>query len=136
EGKVTHVAGMGALSHVTCFCAQIAEEEGDPETGEVNLLNLTTAHDVGRIPNPVGHQGQINGGVVTGLGYALMEELRVEDGRVTNLTLGDYKLPSIADLPPLQTVLVPAAGEHTGVGPYDIKAIGEVPSTPVAPAIV
>jgi CO/xanthine dehydrogenase Mo-binding subunit len=135
EGRVTHMAGMGALSHVTSFCAQVAEVEVDPETGEVTLLNLITAHDVGRVLNPLGHQGQINGGIVTGLGYALMEELQVEDGRVTNLTLGDYKLPSIADLPPLRTVLVQATGEHTGVGPYDIKAIGEVPTTPVAPAI-
>ena len=135
EGKVTHMAGLGSLSHVTSFCAQIAEVAVDPETGEFKLLQLTTAHDVGRVLNPMGHQGQINGGVVAGLGYALMEELLVEDGRVTNLTLGDYKLPSIADLPPLNTVLVRATGEHSGVGPYDIKAIGEVPTTPVAPAI-
>ena len=135
EGKVTHMAGLGSLSHVTSFCAQVAEVRVDPETGEIDILNLTTAHDVGRVLNPVGHQGQINGGIVAGLGYALMEELLVEDGRVTNLTLGDYKLPSIADLPPLKTVLVQATGEHSGVGPYNIKAIGEVPTTPVAPAI-
>jgi CO/xanthine dehydrogenase Mo-binding subunit len=135
EGKVTHMAGLGSLSHVTSFCAQVAEVEVDPETGEVKLLQLTTAHDVGRVLNPLGHQGQINGGIIAGLGYAVMEELLVEDGRVTNLTLGDYKLPSIADLPPLRTVLVRATGEHSGVGPYDIKAIGEVPTTPVAPAI-
>jgi CO/xanthine dehydrogenase Mo-binding subunit len=135
EGKVTHMAGFGGLSHVTCFCAQVAEVEVDPETGEIKLLGLTTAHDVGRVLNPGGHQGQINGGIIAGLGYALMEELLVEDGRVTNVTLGDYKLPSIADLPPLKTVLVQATGEHSGVGPYNIKAIGEVPTTPVAPAI-
>ena len=135
EGKVTHMTGFGGLSHVTSFCAQVAEVEVDPETGEIKLLNLTTAHDVGRVLNPVGHQGQINGGIIAGLGYALMEELLVEDGRVTNLTLGDYKLPSIADLPPLKTVLVQARGDNSGVGPYNIKAIGEVPTTPVAPAI-
>ena len=135
EGKVTHMAGFGGLSHVTSFCAQVAEVEVDPETGEIKLLGLTTAHDVGRVLNPIGHQGQINGGIVAGLGYALMEELLVEDGRVTNVTLGDYKLPSSADLPPLKTVLVQATGEHSGVGPYNIKAIGEVPTTPVAPAI-
>jgi CO/xanthine dehydrogenase Mo-binding subunit len=126
------MAGLGTLAHITSFCAQVAEVEVDEETGEVKVLNLVTSHDVGRILNPVGHQGQINGGIIAGLGYALMEELRVEDGRVTSLSLGDYKLPSIADLPPLQTVLVDA---HAGVGPYDIKAIGEVPTTPVAPAI-
>jgi CO/xanthine dehydrogenase Mo-binding subunit len=130
--RATHMAGMGQLSHVTSYCVQVAEVEVDTDTGEVKLLNLTTAHDVGRIINPIGHQGQINGGVVAGLGYALMEEMRVEEGRVTNLSLGDYKLPTIRDLPPLTTVLVDAG--H-GVGPYNIKAIGEGPTTPVAPAI-
>src|SRR5690606_38433960 len=76
EGKVTHMAGLGSLSHVTSFCAQVAEVEVDPETGEVKVLNLITAHDVGRVLNPMGHQCQINGGVVAGLGYALMEELQ------------------------------------------------------------
>ncbi len=132
EAKATHMAGMGGLAHVTSFCAQVAEVEVDPETGAVKLLRLTSAHDVGRVLNPIGHQGQINGGIVQGIGYALMEEMRVEEGRVTNLSLGDYKLPTAADLPPLTTVLVDA---HAGVGPYDIKAIGEVPTTPVAPAI-
>ena len=80
--------------------------------------------------NPIGHQGQINGGIVQGIGYALMEELRVEDGRVTNLSLGDYKLPTTRDLPPLTTVLVQSPD---GVGPYSIKAIGEVPTTPGRP---
>src|SRR3954468_24922706 len=127
-----HRAGMGELSHVTSFCAQVAEVEVDPETGEVKLLKLTSAHDVGRVLNPIGHQGQINGGIVQGLGYAVMEELRVEDGRVTNLSLGDYKLPTSADLPPLTTILL---SESEGQGPYSIKAIGEVPTTPVAPAI-
>jgi CO/xanthine dehydrogenase Mo-binding subunit len=130
--RATHMAGMGELSHVTSYCVQVAEVEVDSDTGEVKLLNLTTAHDVGRIINPIGHQGQINGGVVAGLGYALMEEMRVEEGRVTNLSLGDYKLPTIRDLPRLTTVLVDAG--H-GVGHYNIKAIGEVPTTPVAPAI-
>ena len=87
---------------------------------------------MGRVLNPNGHQGQINGGIVQGFGYAFMEELRVEDGRVTNLSLGDYKLPTIRDLPPLHTVLL---SESEGQGPYSIKAIGEVPTTPVAPAI-
>jgi len=132
RGQATHMAGMGELAHVTSFCVQVADVEVDAETGEVKLLRLTTAHDVGRIVNPIGHQGQINGGIVTGIGYALMEEMRVEDGRVTNLSLGDYKLPTARDLPDLRTVLVET--DH-GVGPYAIKAIGEVPTTPVAPAV-
>ena len=66
------------------------------------------------------------------LGYALTEELQVEDGRVTNPSFGEYKLPTMPDAPPLTTVLVEST--H-GVGPYQIKGIGESPLTPVAPAI-
>jgi CO/xanthine dehydrogenase Mo-binding subunit len=98
----------------------------------VKLRRFTTAHDVGRIIHPIGHQGQINGAIVQGLGYALMEELQVEAGRVINLSFGEYKLPTMRDIPPLQTVLVESP--H-GVGPYHIKGIGESPLTPVAPAI-
>ena len=119
-------------SHVTSFTAQVAEVAVDAETGEVKLLRFTTAHDVGTILNPVGHQGQINGGFVQGLGYALMEELRVEEGRVTSLSFGDYKIPTMRDIPPLQTVLLQSA---SGEGPYQIKGIGETPIGPVAPAI-
>ena len=104
----------------------------DPETGAVKILRFTTAHDVGQIVHPIGHQGQIDGAIMQGLGYALMEELQVEDGRVTNLSFGDYKLPTMRDAPPLTTVLVESA---EGVGPYHIKGIGESPLTPVAPAI-
>ena len=117
---------------VTGFVAQIAEVEVDPETGQVRVLGLTTAHDVGRVLNPVGHQGQINGGVVQGLGYALMEELTVEDGRVATLSFGDYKIPTSLDIPELRTVLLES---EDGVGPYDIKGIGETPNVPVAAAI-
>ncbi len=132
SGRKTQMEGLGEMSHITGFNAQVAEVEVDPDTGEIRLLNFVSAHDVGRILNPLGHTGQINGGIVAGIGYALMEEMRVEDGRVTNLSLGDYKLPTSRDLPPLTTVLLET--EH-GVGPYNIKAIGEGPTTPVAPAI-
>jgi CO/xanthine dehydrogenase Mo-binding subunit len=131
------VTGYGAFrdperAPTTSFAAQVAEVEVDQETGEVRVLRLTSAHDVGKVINPGGHQGQIAGAVVQGLGYALMEELVVEDGRVSNVALGDYKLPNIKDLPPLQTVLLEDGG---GVGPYRIKGIGEPPTGAVAPAI-
>ncbi|HEY7467255.1 MAG TPA: xanthine dehydrogenase family protein molybdopterin-binding subunit [Dehalococcoidia bacterium] len=132
SGRKTQMSGLGEMAHITGFNAQVAEVEVDPDTGEIRLLNFVSAHDVGRILNPLGHQGQINGSIVAGIGYALMEEMRVEDGRVTNLSLGDYKLPTSRDLPPLTTILLPT--EH-GIGPYNIKAIGEGPTTPVAPAI-
>jgi CO/xanthine dehydrogenase Mo-binding subunit len=132
SGRKTQMSGLGEMAHITGFNAQVAEVEVDPDTGEIRLVNFVSAHDVGRILNPIGHQGQIAGSIVAGIGYALMEEMRVEDGRVTNLSLGDYKLPTSRDLPPLTTVLLPT--EH-GIGPYNIKAIGEGPTTPVAPAI-
>lgn len=118
--------------HISGFSVQVAEVEIDPETGAIKLTRFTTAHDVGQIINPVGHQGQINGGFMQGLGYALMEDLQVEDGRVTTLSFGDYKIPTTGDLPQLQTVLV----EHaSGTGPYAVKGIGENAIGPVAPAI-
>ena len=117
---------------VTSFAAQAAEVSVDPETGEVRVLNFVSAHDVGTILNPMGHQGQIDGSVIQGVGYALMEELGLEDGRVTTLSFGDYKIPTIKDIPSMQTVLLEPSG---GVGPYNIKGIGENPIATVAPAI-
>lgn len=119
-------------SPITGFVAQVAEVRVDPETGDVELLKLTTAHDVGRVVNPIGHQGQINGGVMQGLGYGLMEELVVDNGYVTTTNFTDFKIPNIADIPVLQTVLL---DPEAGLGPYGIKGIGENPLTPVAPAI-
>ena len=119
-------------SPVTAFAAQVAEVAVDPETGEVTLRRLTTAHDTGVIMNPVGHQGQIDGGVVQGIGYGLIEYLPVQDGRVEVANFGEYKIPTVKDIPALKTVIV-ASGE--GVGPYKVKGIGENPISPAAPAI-
>ena len=119
-------------SPVTAFAAQVAEVSVDSETGEVTLRRLTTAHDTGIIVNPIGHQGQIDGGVVQGIGYGLIEHLPVQDGRVATPHFGEYKIPTMKDIPALKTVLVEGEG---GVGPYKTKGIGENPITPVAPAI-
>jgi CO/xanthine dehydrogenase Mo-binding subunit len=124
-------SGRGA-GHLTSFVAQVAEVSVDADTGEVNLLKLTTAHDIGRVINPIGHQGQINGGVMQGVGFALMEEVRVEEGRVTTLSFGDYKLPNIKDIPELTTVLLQS---EEGFGPYNVRGIGEGPHVPVAAAV-
>ena len=119
-------------SPVTAFAAQVAEVSVDPETGAVKLRKLTTAHDTGMIMNPVGHQGQIEGGVIQGVGYGLIEYLPVQEGHVQVAHFGEYKIPTARDIPPLKTVIV--AGE-SGVGPYKVKGIGENPISPVAPAI-
>ena len=114
-------------------CVQMAEVEVDSETGQVTLQRLVTAQDVGTIINELGHQGQINGAVMQGIGYALMEELIVEDGRVTNPNFADYKIPTVQDIPELITVNVPDYGE--ALGPFHAKSIGEIPTIPTAGAI-
>jgi CO/xanthine dehydrogenase Mo-binding subunit len=112
----------------------VAEVEVDEETGEVNLTTFTTAHDVGTILNPISHQGQIEGAVMQGIGYTLMEELKYDEGRVSTLSFGDYKIPTMQDIPELRTVLVQS--DSGGPTPYGGKSIGEQPIGAVAPAIV
>jgi CO/xanthine dehydrogenase Mo-binding subunit len=121
-----------SLAEYTTFGAQIAEVEVDPETGQIHLRRFLSAHDVGTIMNPIGHQGQINGSIVTGLGYALMEELLFDGGRVTTQSFADVKIPTMADLPEFETLLLPS---EEGVGPYNVRSIGEAPLLGVAPAI-
>jgi CO/xanthine dehydrogenase Mo-binding subunit len=122
----------GTASPVTSFCTQIAEVDVDTETGQVRVERIVTSHDVGTIINPLTHQGQIEGGVIQGLGYALMEELGTEEGRISTLTLGDYKLPTMPDIPKLETVLLESP---SGPAPYQSKGIGESSNVPIAGAI-
>ena len=95
-------------------------------------MNLTTAHDTGTVLNHLTLTGQIEGGVVTGFGFATMEENPLVDGKIATLSLGEAKLPCIADVPPLKTVLVESP---TGPTPYGGKAIAENPNVPTAAAI-
>ncbi len=111
---------------------QIAEVAIDKETGRITLLKLTSAHDVGVVINPTGHQGQINGGVAQGLGQAMMEELIVDQGYVQTLSFADYKLPAITDMPQLVTALVTT---DEGSGPYKTKGIGEYSIEGIAAAV-
>ena len=104
----------------------------DPETGKINLRRMITAHDIGTIVNPVGHQGQIEGAFVMGMGYGLMAELPSEEGRITTLHLGDYKLPSMPDIPELVTVLL--HGDE-GPVPFGGQSIAEASNVPTAAAI-
>ena len=107
---------------ISYICAQVVEVEVDPDTGAVRVHRVVTAHDVGTIINPITHQGQIDGATIMGLGQGIMEELVMDDGKVANNNLGDYKLPSVKDIPELKTVLIKTTG---GVGPLDSKPIGE-----------
>ncbi len=108
------------------------EVEVDSATGAVRVVDAVQVVDVGTIVNPLAHQGQLEGGFAFGLGAGLMEDLVVADGQVTTLTLGEYKVPTVMDMPPLRTVLL---ATEIGPGPFGAKAVGEVTNSGVAPAI-
>jgi CO/xanthine dehydrogenase Mo-binding subunit len=114
------------------LCVQVAEVEVDSETGQLRLKQLTTAHSTGTVINPLMHQGQIDGGVVMGMGYALMEQVLIDAGKVLTTNFGENKIPSIQDIPVLKTVVQEFA---VGNGPYGGMSIGEPPVVPVAAAI-
>ena len=117
---------------VTSFCAQVAEVEVDPETGQVKVLKITCAHDAGTVINPLGHQGQIEGGIIHGMGFSLIEEIQGAEGRLSTLSLGDYKLPNIKDIPELRTIVLT---EGEGPVPFGGKSVGEGTTSPVPGAI-
>ena len=120
---------------VRTFGAQFIEVEVDIETGDVTLLRVVTAHDIGRIVNPTLVDSQVIGGIANGLGFALTEERLVDDrfGLVLNPNLEEYKVPTIADMPPVTHVHVDipdVEANSTGA-----KGVGEPPLVPTAPAI-
>ncbi|UJV46232.1 xanthine dehydrogenase family protein molybdopterin-binding subunit [Streptomyces sp. AMCC400023] len=115
-----------------CHGVEIALDE---ETGRVDVLNFIAVHDVGRVVNPVGARGQVEGGVVQGIGYALTENLRTNDlGVIVNGNFHDYRLPTIADVPPnIETVFIENNPSRTG--PFGAKGLGEPPVILPAAAI-
>jgi xanthine dehydrogenase molybdenum-binding subunit len=114
------------------MCAQMAEVEVDPLTGEIKLHRFVSVHHTGKVLNPLLHDGQIDGGIVMGIGYALTEELLFADGKATTLHFGDYKIPTARDIPKLRRIVVETS---VGRGPFNSMSIGETPIITVAPAI-
>lgn len=114
------------------FAGYVVTVSVDRETGSVHVDDVLLVADVGTIVNPVAHQGQLEGGLMFGIGAALMEDLSVQDGRITTPTLGEYKLPCALDTPRFRTVLL---HDPTGPGPLGAKAAGELTNTSVAPAV-
>jgi CO/xanthine dehydrogenase Mo-binding subunit len=115
------------------FSAFAFDVSVDRETGALDVRDALLIADVGTIINPVGHQGQLDGGFIYGIGSSTMEEMPLdESGRLTSLSLADYKIPSMKDIPPMRTILVeaPSAG-----GPYGSKMAGELSNSGVAPAL-
>ena len=126
--------GKGNMSANYTYGTQGVEVEVDTETGEVKILHLTCALDVGRILNPQMLEGQVYGGIVQGVGYALYEEVKTEAGRILNPNFTDYKLPSAADLDFPITLDFIETNEPSG--PFGAKGVGEPGLVPTAPAIV
>lgn len=114
------------------YATQAALVEVDTITGQVEVLKVIAAHDVGKAINPLAIVGQIEGGVVMGLGFALQEKLELEQGITRNADLRRYRVPRIAQAPEVIPIIVedPAAE-----GPYGAKGVGEITSIPTAPAI-
>jgi len=118
---------------VFAYAAIAVEAEVDLDTGETTLLHVTTAQDIGKAVHPVLAAGQIEGGTLQGLGWALWEELRFRDGRVWNHQLTNYIIPTSADAPTIDTEIVeiPYSG-----GPFGAKGVGELPMDVPAPAVL
>ena len=115
------------------FAANIVDVEVDPETGKVQILRYTAVQDAGKAIHPDYVEGQMQGGVVQGIGWALNEEYHYDDkGRMTNSTFLDYRMPTALDLPMIDTVIVeiPNPGH-----PFGVRGTGEVPIVPPMAAI-
>lgn len=132
-GTLTHLSVYEpSRAPITSFAAQVAEVEVDPGTGQTRVKKLTTVHDSGTVLNHLSYTGQIDGGVITGLGFALMEDNSLLDGKMITANLGEFKMATIADVPKLTTVLMESPN---GPIPYQGKAIAEIPNVPTAAAI-
>ncbi|MBN1277911.1 MAG: xanthine dehydrogenase family protein molybdopterin-binding subunit [Deltaproteobacteria bacterium] len=122
----------GNLSMTYAFGTTGVEVEVDRDTGEVKILQLVAAHDVGKAMNPTLLLGQVYGAVYTGVGYGLTEEMKLEKGKVMNPNFLDYKLLTAMDVIPIKPVIVEPGDE---AGPYGAKGVGEPGLVPTAPAI-
>ncbi len=122
----------GNYSCTYAFGATGVEVEVDKQTGVVKILNLVSAHDVGRAVNPTLAKGQIYGAVYTGVGYGLTEQVQVVNGKVMNPGFRDYKILTAADAIPVEAVIIE---DPDPMGPYGAKGIGEPGLVPTAPAI-
>jgi len=129
----TQPLGEGGDMHIAfSFAAQAVEVEVNTLTGEVKVLRVIAANDVGKALNPLGLQGQVEGGIVMGVGHALTENFIVERGQPFTDRLARYRIPNITQTPEIISIVV----EHpTGDGPYGAKGVGEIVSIPTIPAI-
>jgi len=115
------------------YGAQAVEVEVDPESGKMKILRLSTAHDVGKVINPLSCEQQMEGALAMGIGFALFEKVDVEKGQILNPSLESYKIPTARDLP--QEVSIFFVEEPHPEGPYGAKGLAEPATAPTAAAI-
>ncbi|PSJ56859.1 molybdopterin cofactor-binding domain-containing protein [Pseudaminobacter soli (ex Li et al. 2025)] len=125
-------SGYEDISPTYSFAAHAVEVEVDERTGSVKVLKVVAAHDSGTILNPLSAKGQVEGGVVMGLGAVLGESLIFEEGRVVNASYADYVLPRPVDSPPVETIFVDVTDKK---GPFGSKGLGEIPLITIGPAV-
>lgn len=122
----------GNISLAYPFTVDVAEVEVDRQTGRVTVLRLLALHDSGQIINLMAAEGQIEGGLSQGLGYALSEEFIFDQGRLLNPDFTNYRLPTITDVPDLKVRFLNVEDPN---GPFGAKSVGEIAMVAVAPAI-
>ena len=122
----------GNLSLAYSFGVQVAEVKVDRETGKVDILKVLSVHDSGTIINPMLAEGQVEGGAVQGMGYALFEEILRQNGKVMNDNFTNYRMPTICDSPLISTTFIEVPDPY---GPFGAKGLGEITQVPTAPAI-
>ena len=114
------------------FGTHAAEVAVDTKTGRVTVLKLVASFDVGQAINELSAQGQLEGGTVCGVGYALLEDVKMDKGRTVTCALDTYLVPTAADMPDVLPIMLESGG---GIGPFGAKGIGEPASTSGAPAV-
>lgn len=124
--------GQGTPYATYSYAAQVAEVEVDTETGKVSVMRLVAAHDVGRAINPQAVEGQIEGGCLMGIGYALLEEVKLAEGQIVNPRYAEYLLPMSLDTPEIYTIIVE---DPEPTGPFGAKGVGEPALIPTAAAV-
>ncbi|HSM19417.1 MAG TPA: molybdopterin cofactor-binding domain-containing protein, partial [Hyphomicrobiales bacterium] len=127
------IDGSGSPWQTYVFGCQVAEVEVDTATGEVQVLGIWAAHDVGRAINPRGVEGQIEGGIVQGLGQTLMEDYKLADGYTSTHGFAKYILPTSLDVPRVTSIIIE---DRDPLSPLGAKGIGEPALVPTAPAII
>jgi CO/xanthine dehydrogenase Mo-binding subunit len=125
--------GLGDPYPVYTFSTNVCEVSVDTETGEVQVTKFAAAHDIGKAIHINSAEGQIQGGVVQGIGYALYENLCLDRGRILNPSLSGYLIPTSMDVCDVQPIIVESYYEE---GPFGAKGLGEPPIIGVAPAII